>query len=111
MKVSTLIKDITEKATGLFGTTDHINDCIYVGIFLHSSFFSEKYYVWLERPTAEELLRGEINEPETSKRGEVLTTMYTEGDTLVSALKELLSQINGSIDFGVDQQSKHFSKV
>lgn len=88
MKVSNLIKQIIQTATEKFGTSDHNNDTIDVGIFFDQD---EEFQVWLQRPHHYSLLQeplfGIISD--RLEKQAVVTKFNVSDVSLVKALKKL----------------------
>ena len=94
MKISERIKEIIETAQFRFGITGHMNERISVGMFCDDQ---SEWYVWLERPSKNQLDRGEVTrnsavlvENRIGPRG--------SGSTLIEALEDLHCDIEATGD-------------
>lgn len=108
MKLSELIKDVVWLAEEEFGTTDHINDNITIGMHVGRYEGPDQYQVWLERPTLKQLWSGEVLETETIKQYESLVALFTKGDTLLSALLDLKDKLE---NVGFENSVEYFQSV
>ncbi len=89
MKVSKLITSIVSVSENKFGVSMHNNDCISVGLAPNPL----GWVVWLERPSKEQMERGEIDRVETVKRYETMTALTCEVRTLMKALRKLQMRV------------------
>lgn len=90
MKVSKLVADIVKKSEEKFGVDDHRNDCISVGMSINSGV----WFVWLERPTQDQLDRGEVDRINSIKRYDTLVALTCQSSTLIDALVKLQHHVN-----------------
>jgi len=97
MKISDLISEIVVDAEWKFGILDedgnreHLNDCISVWIFYDTD---NAWQVGLERPSKEQLECGEVHDCRTMKSSVSRLAFYTEGTTLLKALRGLQQKVN-----------------
>jgi hypothetical protein len=86
MKISALIQDIVRTAEDKFGVSNHLNDVISVGIYAAND---NTWQVWLDRPTQNQMDKGEVERSHTSKLQEMRTSFNVERETLLEALLAL----------------------
>lgn len=99
MKISKLIKEITTIAENKFGISAHTCDTINVTCFYQLSNGKEIWQVFLCSPSAAELKKRDASNFNVSDymgktdACDYVTAFLIEKPTLISALKELLSQV------------------
>ena len=98
MKISELIRDIVRTAEDKFGVSDHMNDSIGIDMFCcgDDDEFDDTWQVALTRPSQNELARGEIEDVSTCKLCEMTSAFHTQAPTLLDALLQLHSKVDGA---------------
>lgn len=92
MRISDLMQDIIDAAEDKFGYEDHNNDGISIAIF-HTHGNGGEWQVSLERPTLPQLENGQVEDVSTIKTSDSHVGFYTEGTTLLVALRELQQKV------------------
>lgn len=96
MKVSELVAEISEFAEGRFGRTNHLHDCISVGMYPAET----GWQVFLERPTQAQLDRGEMENFSSVRVFESKISFYSEcHPSLVDALLHLRDRLENAYDW------------
>lgn len=97
MKISELMKEIIQNANETFERSNHQNDAISIGTHFNGS----EWEVWLERPSQNQLDRGEVigEAVTTVKLWETKTAFYNADHNLKDALMYLQDDIE--LSFGV----------